>query len=268
MSGKVHIRSNWRIVVLIAFALVWRGSAAAQEDGGGMIPGYDGGGHEVLQSIFLPYVKNAPFSMKLAAEWVRPMNNGGTFTTVNSRPIRRDSRGRIYQERWLMTPKGSGIPSQMSWIQIIDPDAKTIYQCSARQKVCELVELSDDVTLRMDPSKYKSSDMVDREGHVKGKRVHEDLGETYVAGVRTHEYRDTTTLNPGSLGNDLPMVSTRQYSFSPELGFNLRSTIEAPQLGKQSFNVTEIELGEQDSKWFEPPEGYRVVDHRRPHPKE
>jgi len=49
------------------------------------------------------------------------MNNGGTFTTVNSRPIKRDSTGRIYQERWLMSPKGSNIPSRMSWIQIADP---------------------------------------------------------------------------------------------------------------------------------------------------
>ena len=93
MPGKVHLCSNWRVVALLALALAWCGRATAQEDGGGVIPGYDGGGHEVLQSIFLPYVKNAPFSMKLAAEWVRPMNNGGTFTTVNSRPIRRDSRG-------------------------------------------------------------------------------------------------------------------------------------------------------------------------------
>jgi hypothetical protein len=258
----VMFRSQCRAVAFAALVFLCWQVAGAQEDGGA-IPGYDGGGHEVLQSIFVPYVKNSPFSLKLAAEWVRPMNNGGTFTTQNSRPIRRDSKGRIYQERWLMTPKGSGIPSQMSWIQIVDPEAKTIYQCNARQKVCDLVGLSDNVDLRIDPAKFVSGEVKDREGNVKGKRVHEDLGESYFAGVRVHEYRDTTTLNPGALGNDLPMVSTRQYSFSPELGFNLRSTIEAPQLGTQRFTVTELETGEQDAKWFEPPEGYRVVDHRK-----
>ena len=117
---------------------------AQTPDEGGV--SFDGGGQEVLQSIFVPYMANAPFSLTLAAEWSRPMNNGGSFTTVNSRPIKRDSEGRIYQERWLMTPKGSKIPSQMSWIQIADPVAHTLYQCNARQKVCELLKLRDSMT--------------------------------------------------------------------------------------------------------------------------
>jgi hypothetical protein len=247
------------ITILLAVAA----GGAQQDGGGGQIPGYDGGGQEVLQSIFVPYLPNAPFSLTLSAEWIRPMANGGTFTTVNSRPIKRDSKGRIYQERWLMTPKGSGIVSRMSWIQIADPTAKTLYQCNARTKICDLVGLSDNVTLRIDPSKFTSGEMKDREGVVKGKRVHEDLGETYAAGVRVHEYRDTTTLNPGALGNDLPMVSTRQYRFSQELGFNLYSVVEAPQLGKQLFTVTEISTAEPEARWFEPPEGYQVVDRRK-----
>lgn len=261
--GMVWCRSV-RWFAAVAIAAVWCSAGSAQQDGGGgLIPGYDGGGQEVLQSIFVPYVPNAPFSLKLAAEWVRPMANGGTFTTVNSRPIMRDSRGRIYQERWLMTPKGSGIASRMSWIQIADPAAKTLYQCNAAQKVCMLVGLSDDVTLRVDPSKFVSGDMKNREGEVKGKRVHEDLGETYFSGVRVHEYRDTTTLNPGALGNDLPMVSVRHYRFAPQLGFNLFSEVDAPQLGRQTFTVTEISTAEPDAKWFEPPEGYSVVDKRK-----
>jgi len=110
---------------------------------------------------------------------------------------------------------------------------------------------------------FTSGEMKDRDGVVRGKRVHEDLGEGYYAGVRIHEYRDTTTMNPGSLGNDLPMVSVRRYKFSPELGFNLTSTIEAPQLGQQVFSVTEISTTEPDPKYFDPPAGYQVVDHRK-----
>jgi hypothetical protein len=49
------------------------------------------------------------------------MNNGGTFTAVNSGPINRDSLGRIYQERWLMSPKGSNIPSRMSGSRLQTP---------------------------------------------------------------------------------------------------------------------------------------------------
>jgi hypothetical protein len=123
------------MVVFTALLFISSGRVAFAQtpDEGGV--SFDGGGSEVLQSIFVPYLPHAPFSLTVAAEWVRPLNNGGTFTTVNSRPIKRDSVGRIYQERWLMSPKGSNIPSRMSWIQIADPVAKTLYQCNAREGV-------------------------------------------------------------------------------------------------------------------------------------
>jgi hypothetical protein len=65
------------------------------------------------------------------------------------------------------------------------------------------------------------------------------------------------------MGNDLPMVTVRHYRFSAELGFNLTSVVEAPQIGKQTFTVTEISTTEPDASWFQPPQGYTVVDHRK-----
>jgi hypothetical protein len=53
----------------------------AQDDGG--VATTDGGGQEVLESIFVPFLAHAPFSLTLATEWTRPMNNGGTYTVVN-----------------------------------------------------------------------------------------------------------------------------------------------------------------------------------------
>jgi hypothetical protein len=96
-------------VLAIAIALTTGGRVvcAQNPDEGGV--SFDGGGEDVLHSIFVPFMAHAPFSLTLAAEWTRPMNNGGTFTTVSSGPIKRDSVGRIYQERWLMSPKGSNI---------------------------------------------------------------------------------------------------------------------------------------------------------------
>jgi hypothetical protein len=78
-----------------------------------------------------------------------------------------------------------------------------------------------------------------------------------------HEYRDTTTLNSGVMGNDLPMSTVRQYRYSAELGINLTSVLDAPQLGKQMFTVTEISTTEPDASFFQPPQGYKVVDHRK-----
>jgi len=38
----------------------------------------------------------------------------------------------------------------------------------------------------------------------------------------------------------MPMSTVRQYRFCAELGFNLTSLLEAPQIGRPTFTVTEI----------------------------
>ena len=233
----------------------------AQEDGGVSV-GFDnnGRGQELLESIFIPYLPNAPFSLTLATEWSRPMGNGGSYTVVNSRPLKRDSVGRIYQERWLLSPKGSNRPPRMSWIQIADPVAHTIYQCDVPHKVCDLVGLSDRTDLRLKPELSRSAPLKED----KGTYTHEDLGPQFFVGLPVHGYRDTTVLNPGVLGNDRPMTTTRDFRFSPDLGFNLSSTLDTPQLGRQTFTVTEINTAEPDPHFFQPPDGYQVVDRRKP----
>ena len=106
--------------------------AQTQRDGG---IGVDGQGREVLESIHVPPIPHAPFSLTLATEWTRPLLQGGTFTVFNSRPIKRDSNGRIYEERWLLMPKGNNARPQMSYIQIYDPSAETFLECSVRTHV-------------------------------------------------------------------------------------------------------------------------------------
>jgi hypothetical protein len=112
---------------------------------------------------------------------------------------------------------------------------------------------------RFEPGRFKSGPLKDG----KGTRTQEDLGAQFFAGLPVHEYRDTMTLNAGVLGNDMPMSTVRQYRFCAELGFNLTSVLEAPQIGRQTFTVTEITTSEPDPSFFQPPQGYKVVDHRK-----
>jgi hypothetical protein len=60
------------------------------------------------------------------------------------------------------------------------------------------------------------------------------------------------------------MSTVREFRYSPELGINLTSVLDTPPVGRQSFTVTEISTTEPDPKFFQPPEGYKVVDHRTP----
>ena len=100
----------------------------------------DGGSRGPMESIFVPPKPGAPFTLQLAAEWTRTMmNGGGTYTLANQRRIVRDGRGRIYQERWILVPKGGDIKSTMNVFQITDPEQHTWYNCEPSTKICELL---------------------------------------------------------------------------------------------------------------------------------
>ena len=53
-------------------------------------PSRDGGVREVLESIGILPIPNAPFTATLATEWVRYTAEGATITLVNERHIARD----------------------------------------------------------------------------------------------------------------------------------------------------------------------------------
>jgi len=226
--------------------------------GGGAVRRMDGGAYGPMQSIFIPPKPSAPFSLTLGTEWTRSMANGGTFTLVNERHIVRDSKGRIYQERWILVPKGGKVKSQMNVFQITDPDLHTWFNCEVGTKVCELLEYRLTTADNYQPPIAPSGPLPNGNGF----RTHEDLGAGDTLGVDTHGYRETTTVNEGVMGNDKPMVNMREFWYSPHLGLNLLSIVDEPQSGKQVFTVKELSTSEPDPSYFLVPAGYTVVDHR------
>ena len=52
--------------------------------------------------------------------------------------------------------------------------------------------------------------------------------------------RKTTTVNPGILGNDQPLVLTREFWYSDELQTNLSVTRIDPRIGKQVIRISNI----------------------------
>jgi hypothetical protein len=219
----------------------------------------DGGVSGRMESITIPPILDSPFSLTLVAEWSRSMGTGGTLTLTNHRRIMRDGKGRIYQERRLLVPKGSKMESEMDVFQITDPAQHTWYNCGTHSKICELLPYGMRPDMVYKPAIGTSGPLPDG----KGFRQHEDLGTGISAGVNTNGYRETTTYNPGALGNDQIMVVTREFWYSPQLGINMISKVDTPTTGKQVFTVTELITAEPDPQFFEIPADYKVVDHRK-----
>jgi hypothetical protein len=222
----------------------------------------DGGASEMLRSIFVPPLLNSPFTAVVHTQWIKSLADGGTITLVNQRRIARDSRGHIYQERATLPAKSGNVPSAIMRIQISDPDSHLWYDCPlfSQPHSCTL----DDYGLSP-VSSYKPE--VDPNGPLPnktGSNSHEDLGTRTVEGIQTVGTRVTTHYNAGVFGNDQPITVEREFWQADTLGLNLISQLTDPRVGKQIFTVTDIKVGDPDPKLFEPPEGFEVVDRRRP----
>jgi hypothetical protein len=246
-------------ILLLGVAALAQNQAAQQP---GAMPGSsDGGVREVLESIVIPPIPSAPFAATLDTEWVRYTPDGATITLVNERHVARDSRGRIYEERWTLVPKDGSIPSRMNWIQIADPNKKTLYNCSTDRHVCELRKYDPTLDLSAAIPKPQPIGSVTR-----GDRTWEDLGSRNIAGVETVGTRETTTIQPGKIGNDQPITTMTEYWHSQELGINLLSIRSGAMVGKQTFTITELNPAEPDSQLFELPTGFSIDDQRKSPP--
>ncbi|MCU1301274.1 MAG: hypothetical protein JWQ87_1558 [Candidatus Sulfotelmatobacter sp.] len=220
----------------------------------------DGGVREVLESIVIPPIPNAPFSATLATEAVKYAADGTTMTFVNERHLARDKQGRIYEERWFLVPKNSGVKSAMNWIQLIDPKQHTIHNCSPTKHICDVLVYDPARDLAAASLRKGSSVALP---HGDGNVVWEDLGTRNIAGINTVGVRETTITNAGTMGNDQPLTSLTEYWHSDQLGINLLSIRSSPFFGKQTFTITELTTGDPDAQMFEVPAGYKVNDQRK-----
>lgn len=89
--------------------------------------------------------------------------------------------------------------------------------------------------------------------------VLESLGEAEINGVPASGQRQTTTYPIGLLGNELPVVVTKETWYAPGLGMVVRSEERDPRFGTISYSVEVLSTEEPDSTLFELPADYRVT---------
>jgi len=212
----------------------------------------DGGNREVLISILIPSLPNAPFTATVNTEAVRQLADGSNIRVKNHRRIARDESGRIFQERRLLVPDDGKHESIVTQTEISDPVAHKLYICIPRERTCQLESFSAP-QFAPPPSGNDHA----------GRTQREDLGQQNIAGLDVTGALETDVIPSGAIGNDSPLQVKREYWYSPQLGVNLISKREDPRFGTQNFEVSDIALGQPDVKLFELPKGWRVMDSRR-----
>jgi len=85
-----------------------------------------------------------------------------------------------------------------------------------------------------------------------------DLGTTTVDGLEAHGHRFTTTVQPGEIGNDEPIVTIREVWTSSVIPWPVREVTDDPRSGKRTRELVDLTESEPDPTTFQPPEGYSV----------
>jgi hypothetical protein len=85
-----------------------------------------------------------------------------------------------------------------------------------------------------------------------------DLGTATVDGLEAHGHRFTTTVQPGEIGNDEPIITISEVWTSSVIPWPVREVTDDPRSGRRTRELVDLTQSEPDPTTFQPPEGYSV----------
>jgi len=205
----------------------------------------DGGTHETITSVFIPELKNVPFSATVRTEWVKRLPDSTRITVKNHRLVARNAEGRIFQERRYFLPDGDIKLPPLSNLQYYDPTVSTFWDCNPNHACREFAR-------RWPNTPGQAYDQ-------RGSLATESLGARTIEGFDVTGTRETITFRAGVLGNDQPIRIVNEIWYSPALQMNLLTVRDDPRFGTQTFTVTDIGTDVPDPKLFTLPADARII---------
>ncbi|MGP0017483.1 MAG: hypothetical protein ACLPHP_02845 [Candidatus Sulfotelmatobacter sp.] len=195
-----------------------------------------------------------PFSGRDHIEWTRTLEDGTVVTTHLYAALARDSQGRIYREHMSFVPANSNQQSRRREIDLLDPVAHTRTTCMVATRRCTITEYHASTTFTPQPAGPFD--------HGRRTLARENLGTDVVDGLNLIGTRETVSISAGAVGNSQPLVTTKEYWYSPDLQVNLAVIRKDPREGTQVIRVVDLSRTEPDPAMFEIPSGYVVQDIR------
>jgi len=229
--------------------------AVAAQDADEPFRGPDGGTRFHVDGIQIRPVAGKPFSGRDNIEWTRILEDGSVVKTHLYAALARDSQGRIYRENRKFVPGDSDQEPRRTDLTISDPVTHTRTNCIIARRQCTITSYFASTSFTPQPAGAFAN----------GTRVlaRESLGTDTFDGLNVVGTRETTTINAGVVGNSQPLVTTREFWYSPDLQVNLSVTRKDPRNGTQVIKVVDLSRTEPDAAMFQVPAGFVVQDARR-----
>jgi len=223
-----------------------------------------------------PPIVGAPYSAIQISEHTQVLADGTHISQAATAPIHiyRDSAGRTRTERPFLA--GAGIPSAVretsSLIVIEDPVSgyqivlDQVNRVAHRSTLPPLLgapgtgRTASGGTLTTAIAPIGSQATANQRPEFSS----ESLGASTIEGVMVQGTLTKTTYPAGAIGNDQPIVTTRETWLSPELRLVILSKSSDPRTGDSITALSEINRAEPDPAVFQIPPGYEVVDETGP----
>ena len=240
---------SWMSAICVV-AMFAGASLSAQE----AAHGPDGGTTYHVSGVELLAIPDKPFSAKTRTDWTRILEDGSTVKVYLEARLARDSQGRLYRERRTFVPVGSTTEPRLNEIELYDPQARTRTACTLVTHHCSITRYFPRTTFVLQPVGP----------FARGTRslAREPLGLQAIEDLSVSGTRETVTINPGTMGNEQALITTREFWYSPEIETNLLTTRKDPREGTQVIRLSEISRSEPDASLFQIPEGFTVQDSR------
>lgn len=222
-------------------------------------------------------VLNAPYQADIVNESIEHLADGNVIQNSHTSKIARDSQGRTRTEETIdkIGPWSSN-SGQHTIIFISDPVAKVSYVLHPEDKTAEKLpehgfarsfhtqrgEKSLTIGGAGGPEKTITLRDADEPGvpaEPANDRKVEDLGTQQINGVTATGKRITITIPANTIGNQLPIVSTNETWYSPELKTMVQSKRDDPRFGETTFSMTNIQKGEPPADLFQVPSDYTIT---------
>lgn len=245
---------------------------------GGGVPGGAGIFMAAENSAFAKVVKGAPFSADSYSEFRQVLGDGNVIERKTRGASYRDSEGRTRTENTI----GGGVigatePHSVIMIRdtvanvqwVLDPDNKIATKLEIQAPPIGIREAgpNPDTLFEMPapaPMPHASGmavgPMVQSYRLRSDQAKEEKLGTQNVNGVQAEGTRVTMTVPAGEIGNVQPIVVVTERWYSPQLQMVVRTKHSDPRMGEQTFEMTNIRLGEPPASQFQVPAGYQVKE--------
>lgn len=197
-------------------------------------------------------VRGAPFCAEAVHGSQQWLADGNRVSTQNRSRTCRDAEGRVRQE-FERGPR--------AWVFLRDPTLREVWLLDPERRVARRLNPQRPHPFALDRDQRDTAEAMLRHGiEQRGAGDRGDLGSRLHEGLLLVGELTTWTIEPGRMGNEKPMVITREVWRSPELSIPISIQDRDPRFGERYLQVFNIRRQEPDPELMRVPADFARQD--------